>query len=306
MQIARRPSPFRGSFPSARKALAAMTMALAAHAAQAANPNDWWVYLANDYADDIKDVLAQGADPNVRFQNGQPALMRAVVAGAWNVFDAIAADRRTDVNAENPAGETPLMYLAIAGQTERARALIARGAQVNRLGWTPLHYAASKGQLAMAQLLLQHKAMVNAPGPSGETPLMMAALSGSKPMVELLLKAGADVTTRDTKGQNAADWATTGKSTKLAAELRELIARQDRDKQARRAAAPAEIEPEGEGEAQLGMAPGQGGQTAQPVPATDAPPALAPTGQAQQPVAPGGAGAPAVRGVSGVQLNSYE
>ena len=55
------------------------------------------------------------------------------------------------------------MYLAIAGQTDRARALIARGAQVNRLGWTPLHYAASKGQLAMAQLLLQHKAMVNAP-----------------------------------------------------------------------------------------------------------------------------------------------
>ena len=201
MQIARRPSPVRGSFPSARKALAAMAMALAAHAAQAANPNDWWVYLANDYADDIKDVLAQGADPNVRFQNGQPALMRAVVAGAWNVFDAIAADRRTDVNAENPAGETPLMYLAIAGQTERARALIARGAQVNRLGWTPLHYAASKGQLAMAQLLLQHKAMVNAPGPSGETPLMMAALSGSKPMVELLLKAGADVTTRDTKAE---------------------------------------------------------------------------------------------------------
>ena len=229
--------------------------------------------------------------------------MRAVVAGAWNVFDAIAADRRTDVNAENPAGETPLMYLAIAGQTDRARALIARGAQVNRLGWTPLH-AASKGQLAMAQLLLQHKAMVNAPAPSGETPLMMAALSGSKPMVELLLKAGADVTTRDTKGQNAADWATTGKSTKLAAELRELIAR--RIGTNRRGARPAdEIEPAGEGE-RKGMAPGQGGQTAQPVPATDAPPALAPTVQAQQPVAPGGAGAPAVRGVSGVQLNSYE
>ena len=90
----------------------------------------------------------------------------------------------------------------------------------------------------MAQLLLQHKAMVNAPGPSGETPLMMAALSGSKPMVELL---PADVTTRDTKGQNAADWATTGKSTKLAAELRELIARQDRDKQARRAAPGSRI-----------------------------------------------------------------
>lgn len=297
MQIARRPSPVRGSFPSARKALAAMAMALAAHAAQAANPNDWWVYMANDYADDIKDVLAQGADPNVRFQNGQPALMRAVVAGAWNVFDAIAADRRTDVNAENPAGETPLMYLAIAGQTERARALIARGAQVNRLGWTPLHYAASKGQLAMAQLLLQHKAMVNAPGPSGETPLMMAALSGSKPMVELLLKAGADVTTRDTKGQNAADWATTGKSTKLAAELRELIARQDRDKQARRAAAPAEAESVDDAALQA-VAPAGAGQDA-------APPSLAPPPVASPSPAPE-PGTPAVRGVSGVKLNSYD
>lgn len=297
MQIARCPSPVRGSFPSARKALAAMAMALAAHAAQAANPNDWWVYLANDYADDIKDVLAQGADPNVRFQNGQPALMRAVVAGAWNVFDAIAADRRTDVNAENPAGETPLMYLAIAGQTERARALIARGAQVNRLGWTPLHYAASKGQLAMAQLLLQLKAMVNAPGPSGETPLMMAALSGSKPMVELLLKAGADVTTRDTKGQNAADWATTGKLTKLAAELRELIARQDRDKQARRAAAPAEAESVDDAALQA-VAPAGAGQDA-------APPSLAPPPVASPSPAPE-PGTPAVRGVSGVKLNSYD
>ena len=119
--------------------------------------------------------------------------MRAVVAGAWNVFDAIAADRRTDVNAENPAGETPLMYLAIAGPT-RARALIARGAQVNRLGWTPPHYAASRASWRWRNCCCS-KAMVNAPGPRA-TPLMMAALSGSKPMVELLLKAGADVTTR--------------------------------------------------------------------------------------------------------------
>ena len=46
-----------------------------------------------------------------------------------------------------------LLRLAIAGQTERAKKLIARGAQVNRLGWTPLHYAASKGQMEMARML---------------------------------------------------------------------------------------------------------------------------------------------------------
>ena len=205
------------SFASAQKAflscgragMLALAIGLAAPASQAANPGDWWVYVANDYPDDIKALLAQGSDPNVRYKNGQPAIMRAVVDGAWKVFDVLAADKRTDVNAENPAGETPLMYLAIAGQTERARKLIARGANVNRLGWTPLHYAASRGQMEMARLLLANKAMVNAPAPNGETPLMMAALSGRKPMVDLLIKSGADITTQDTKGQDAAAWATT-------------------------------------------------------------------------------------------------
>ena len=241
-------------------------------------------------------MLAQGADPNVRFQNGQPALMRAVVAGAWNVFDAIAADRRTDVNAENPAGETPLMYLAIAGQTER-RARSSRAAP-RSTAWAGRRCTMPRPR---ASWRWRNCCCSTRPwstrGPSGETPLMMAALSGSKPMVELLLKAGADVTTRDTKGQNAADWATTGKSTKLAAELRELIARQDRDKQARRAAAPAEAESVDDAALQA-VAPAGAGQDA-------APPSLAPPPVASPSPAPE-PGTPAVRGVSGVKLNSYD
>ncbi|WYX31612.1 ankyrin repeat domain-containing protein [Achromobacter denitrificans] len=256
---------------------------MAVPAAQAANPADWWVYVANDYPDDIRDLLKQGADPNVRYKNGQPALMRAVVDGAWNVFDVIAADKRTDVNAENPAGETPLMYLAIAGQTERAKKLIARGAQVNRLGWTPLHYAASKGQMEMARLLLAQHAMPNAPAPNGETPLMMAALSGRKPMVDLLLKSGADVGTRDTKGQTAADWARTGKSTALATQLDTLIAQQDEARRKRRAGGPADA-----------------------AAGTAAAPVAAPA-EAQAPApAPAPSASPAVKGVSGVKLNNYD
>lgn len=277
-------SAHRAVLSCCRGALLALAVGLAAPAAQAANPADWWVYVANDYPDDIRDLLKQGADPNVRYKNGQPALMRAVVDGAWKVFDVIAADKRTDVNAANPAGETPLMYLAIAGQTERAKKLIARGAQVNRLGWTPLHYAASKGQLEMARLLLAQHAMPNAPAPNGETPLMMAALSGRQPMVELLLKSGADVGTRDTKGQTAADWARTGKSTALAAQLDTLIAQQDEARRKRRAGGPA------------GVAPAA------------AAPAAAPA--AAQAPAPAKAEAPApstaVKGVSGVKLNNYD
>ena len=73
-------------------------------AAQAANPTGGSTWPTTTPTTSGR-CWRKGAD-NVRFQNGQPALMRAVVAGAWNVFDAIAADRRTDVNAENPAGET--------------------------------------------------------------------------------------------------------------------------------------------------------------------------------------------------------
>lgn len=276
-----------------RSALLACCVAMSAPVAQAANASDWWVYVANDYTDEIKQLLAQGADPNVRYRNGQPALMRAVVDGAWQVFDVLAANPGTDVNAENPAGETPLMYLAIAGQVDRARSLIARGAQVNRLGWTPLHYAASKGQLAMARLLLERKAIVNAPAPNGETPLMMAALSGNRSMVELLLKAGADPTTRDTKGQDAADWAATGKSTKLAAELRTLIAQQEADKRARRAKAAAGSAPQAAGEAAAASGPADAA-AAPP----DAPAQAEPAARSQS--------APSVRGLSGVRLNDYD
>ncbi|KNE28094.1 ankyrin [Achromobacter spanius] len=266
----------------------ALAVGLAAPTAHAASPGDWWVYVANDYPDDVKSLLAQGADPNVRYQNGQPALMRAVVDGAWKVFDVIAADKRTDVNAENPAGETPLMYLAIAGQTERAKKLIARGAQVNRLGWTPLHYAASKGQMEMARMLLGKKAMVNAPAPGGETPLMMAALGGYRDMVDLLVKAGADVTTRDLKGQSAADWARNGKSASLATYLTTVVAQADEAKRVRRATGTAPVDANG------ASAPAATEQAASPAPAQPTPAASAP------------AATPSVGGVSGVRLNNYD
>lgn len=269
--------------PLAAVCLAAgLAWGAAAPLAAAEAPPNFWVYVHNDKAADLRELLAQGADPNVRYKNGQPALMRAVVDGAWQVFDLLAADPRTDLEAVNPANETALMYLAVAGQTDRARALIARGAQVNRLGWTPLHYAASKGHVDTARLLLQHKAMVNAPSPDGTTPLMMAALSGSREMVQVLLDAGGDVTTRNLKGQNAADWARQGKAGKLADELTELIAAA----QARREALRS-----GENPSSAPAAP-----AAQP-----AQPAQAPRPAAQA----SDDDAPSLSGVSGVRLNKY-
>src|SRR5690606_11134692 len=264
---------------------ASLAGGLAVPVAAAEAPPNFWVYVHNDKAADLRELLARGADPNVRYKNGQPALMRAVVDGAWQVFDLLAADPRTDLEAVNPANETALMYLAVAGQTERARALIARGAKVNRLGWTPLHYAASKGHLDTAKLLLAHQAMVNAPSPDGTTPLMMAALSGSRETVQLLLDAGADVTTRNLKGQNAADWAYQGKAGKLAAELGTLIAKAEHRRDAQRG--------------------GQAPAAAAPAAPAPAPAATQPQADPAPPSAQTESDAPSLSGVSGVRLNKY-
>ncbi|MEO6986854.1 MAG: ankyrin repeat domain-containing protein [Paralcaligenes sp.] len=192
-------------------------------AARAANPADWWIDITNDRAADIKTMLAEGADPNAISPKGQPSIMQAVRDGAWKVYDVLAADHKTAVNALNISHETPLMYLAVVGQTQRAEALIRRGAQVNRLGWTPLHYAASKGHLDTVRMLIAHKAIIDAPSPDGTTALMMAAYAGSDQVVQALLAAGAVVIVQNLGHHNAADWARQGNHNALADRLDALI-----------------------------------------------------------------------------------
>ena len=204
--------------------------ALCAAQAVADEASDWWVYVTNDHAHRIAPLLKQGANPNRATPDGQPTIMQAMRDKAWKVYDLVAADPRTDVNAANRQNETPLMFLAVLGETTRAKALIARGAQVNRLGWTPLHYAASKGKIDMVNLLLAQRAIVNAPAPDGTTPLMMGAYSRSKPVVDRLLAAGADPTTRNLQGLSAADWARSVKEARLAETLEAASGARDRER----------------------------------------------------------------------------
>lgn len=284
-------SRFAAGFRAATLAVAVAIGGAPSVAQADASPNNWWFYIHNDRAKEVQGLLRQGADPNVLYKNGQPAIMRAVVDGAWGVFDVLAADPRTDLNAVNPANETALMYLAVAGETERARKLIGHGAQVNRLGWTPLHYAASKGHIDTAKLLLANKAMVNAPSPEGTTPIMMAALSGKREMVQLLLDAGADITTRNLKGQNAADWAYTAKHGQLGEHLTKLIAQVEGERMAQRGGVPP--------------APGADAAVAREAnsSAPDITSAQVPATETAQSAAPREG---MVGGVSGVRLGTYE
>lgn len=216
---------------------AALVMSLASAATPA--PEGWWNALTRDDAGAVQTMLLRHADPNAKDSTGMPSLMFAIREQSWKAYDVLVHAPGIQIEAVNRLDETPLMYLCVLGETDRAKALIADGAQVNRLGWTPLHYAASRGRIDTMRMLLGHGAIVNAPGPDGTTPLMMAALSGKEDAVRLLLKHGADPTMFNLKHQTAADWARNNKHDRLATKLDALIA----DTEARRAGKPIEAQP---------------------------------------------------------------
>lgn len=268
--------------------------------ANAADVNDWWFYVKNDFVHQIDPLIKQGVDPNRVSPDGQPTIVEAVRTQAWKTYDALASNPKVNVDAANKQGETALMLLSVLGQTDRARALIDRGAQVNRLGWTPLHYAASRARLDVARLLIARKAIINAPAPDGTTPLMMAALSKNDAMVTMLIDAGADATTRNLSDLSAADWARSANATKLAARLDELAAKQAQQR-GQRAGGSRAPDPDRLPPASAPTAPTapSGGAPAVATPDT-APPSLdAATGTNAAPPAAG-----TVRGVTGVRLGN--
>jgi uncharacterized protein len=153
---------------------------------------------------------------------GEPALVIAVREGAMRAFDVLLAHRGTDLEAQAMNGNTALMMAAFKGNRRAARALLDKGAQVNREGWTPLHYAAASGDDVIAGLLIARKARLDALSTreSGAlTPLMMAAREGQPAVVRLLLASGADPSVRNTEGLTAARIAERGGHTRIAAAI---------------------------------------------------------------------------------------
>lgn len=264
--------------------------------AGAADVNDWWFYVKNDRYHQIEPLVQSGVDPNRVSPDGQPTIVEAVRNKAWKTFDALASNPKVNIEAANQQGETALMLLAVLGETDRARKLLDRGAQVNRLGWTPLHYAASRARLDTAKLLIARKAIINAPSPDGTTPLMMAALSKNDAMVSLLVEAGADATTRNLSNLSAADWARSADATRIANRLDELAKRQS---QQRGSAARPNESGAGASSGETGSAYSKSVTNDRGARPTSEPPANSNLDRASE----GTNAAPRVlRGVSGVQL----
>lgn len=130
---------------------------------------------------DIVRDIELGADLSIRDTAGTTILMRAVVRGDMDIFDALMK-RNVDVNEVNRHGETALMMAACANQSKMAMRLLDAGANINacdKNNSNALMSAASHGSLETGSVLLHHtyKADMNAVDINGNTALMLAIAS---------------------------------------------------------------------------------------------------------------------------------
>lgn len=138
--------------------------------------------------------------------NAPPPLIQAVSKGDTPAARALIA-KGTDVQVRDAEGRTALMYAAERGDPTTVQTLLTNGADVNARdyqGWTALIYASENGDLTTVQTLLTHKAHVNAKSEgSGWTALMSAAARGHLPVVQTLLANGAEANAKEKDAQTA-------------------------------------------------------------------------------------------------------
>ena len=137
-------------------------------------------------------------------------LLDAVRAGDTERARALIADG-VDVDSSDGDGTTALHWAALNDDVETAGALLAAGARIeaaNRFDATPLALAAENGSAAFIELLLDAGADPDAATPEGETALMTVSRTGRADAVRLLLGRGADPNRAEGwRGQTALMWA---------------------------------------------------------------------------------------------------
>jgi uncharacterized protein len=150
--------------------------------------------------------LLRGTDPNSDILEQGPILVIAAREKSTVVLESLLKLPQVDVNKESKAGETALMMAAFNGELSSVKALVKRGATVNKPLWSPLHYAAANGHLSVVEFLVENHAYIDAESANNTTPLMMAARHKHITVMRWLAENGADPTYTNQAGLSAASY----------------------------------------------------------------------------------------------------
>ncbi|MDX1931803.1 MAG: ankyrin repeat domain-containing protein [Capsulimonadales bacterium] len=147
-------------------------------------------------AEDVRQALAQGGDPNGLDPNGLPFVL--ITVSRINVSEA----------------------------KEKLIALLDAGGDPNRgkESFLPLHTGALARKIDLMEVLVDRGADVNLRSGSGTTPLHCAVIADSVEVAHFLLKRGADPSKTDRSGKTPLQMAEKSKATAVAAVLRDAEA----------------------------------------------------------------------------------
>ncbi|MHC4555843.1 MAG: ankyrin repeat domain-containing protein [Planctomycetota bacterium] len=146
---------------------------------------------ANGEIEHVKLLISQGADVNVKNNDGQTPLHYAARRGHKEVVELLLANG-ADVNARDRMSKTPVEHAMGGNHREIVQLLIYKGADIS-----PLHFALYMKDEAEARSLIEGGADVNRRTPYGTTPLDRAVVAGFRDIVELLIAKGANVNAKD-------------------------------------------------------------------------------------------------------------
>lgn len=163
--------------------------------------------VSNDDIEEVKNLIAKGADVNGREKNSKNTtpLFLAVENGNAEIVETLL-NFGAKINARDDEKQTPLMKLDEDASPELVRLLIKHGAKVNltdKQGNTALILAVEYGRAEVLQELISNGADVNAQNDEGTTALMRAAYDDDSEKVKILLLAGANVNLKNKEGETA-------------------------------------------------------------------------------------------------------
>lgn len=131
----------------------------------------------------VRELLAKGANPNVRDEDMRSPLHQAVLGNSVGLL-GLLIESGADLNAADAHGYTPLHFAVQENLSEMVAILVGKGANVNAVDedgnsvlWRAI--TSARGHDEIAHFLLENGASPDQANHAGETPKALAERLGS-------------------------------------------------------------------------------------------------------------------------------